>query len=252
MGRVRQKVKEEEKARLQAVQRPTGTAITSLLGPKGGLPRTKADLQKLCLALGIDSAGLNIEQMQKQCRSTIEAYKSMEGTSTIYSGGGSGTTTTTSTSKDNNILDENEIVTFGQQKGRRFSEVPEDYLRWAINEVENSETCHVQLRRLATWAKVELGGPTLSQAAPTPGNQSSSASAPSTPQSLFVVPETMIDMTQMVDQLRARFGDEMMYMAWANGQQSNPAQMFNLQQQQDLMGMEWTSVQQQEAEEAAL
>ena len=98
MGRVRQKVKEEEKARLQAVQRPTGTAITSLLGPKGGLPRTKADLQKLCQALGVDSTGLDIEQTQKKCRSIIEEYKSLEGTSTIYSGGSSGATPTSTAS----------------------------------------------------------------------------------------------------------------------------------------------------------
>jgi hypothetical protein len=63
--------------------------------------------------------------------------------------------------------------------------------------------------------------------------------APSTPQSIqsFTVPGTMMDMMQMVDQLRARFGDEMMYMAWANQYQSNPAQMFTLQE-----GMDWTDV----------
>ena len=141
-------------------------------------------------------------------------------------------------------------------KGEKFSEVPEDYLRWAINEVETAETCHLQLRRLATWAKVELGGPPpgLSQAAPTPGNATSSSAsvAPSTPQAVspFLVPETMMDMMQMVDQLCARFGEEVMYMAWASQSQSNPAQMFNTQQQEE--GMDWTDLTNSNADDQAL
>jgi hypothetical protein len=59
----------------------------------------------------------------------------------------------------------------------------------------------------------------------------------------------MMDMMTMVQELRTRFGDEMMYMAWANQVQSNSTQMFNLEQQE---GMDWTNLTQNDADDPAL
>jgi hypothetical protein len=67
--------------------------------------------------------------------------------------------------------------------------------------------------------------------------------APSTPQPIQL-PETMQDMMQMVGHLREKFGDELMYMAWANHVQTIQAQHFNLAPEEPPPGesMEWTDL----------
>ena len=47
-------------------------------------------------------------------------------------------------------------VPFGRFKGYMYQEIPEGYLKWAIQETKGNPNSHEDLVRLATWAKEDL------------------------------------------------------------------------------------------------
>lgn len=55
--------------------------------------------------------------------------------------------------RDNAPPNQGEEVNFGRYKGYTYKEVPEDYLKWAMAEVEANKNHSMDLARLARWAQ---------------------------------------------------------------------------------------------------
>ena len=206
LARVDQKVNGDELPKLQAAAAPVRA-----------LPQSKAELQKLASQLGVNHTGMSIVQMQKRLGDVFHAADNTEHQTGLKS---------ELKDKESTV-----VVNFGRFRGRKFNEVPADYLHWAIREVDASgeSSCCLQLCQLAAWARAELLCPqplssaaaSSSMATPTPMATSATSASGA---SQMVVPDTFMDMTWMVDQLRARFGDQVMSLAWQVNQ-SQQAQL---------------------------
>jgi hypothetical protein len=70
--RARTKAKMEEiQLRRPLIQGPFRPDVANLVGPKGGLPRTKTELQQLARALGVDPGLASVDQLKTMIRPLI-------------------------------------------------------------------------------------------------------------------------------------------------------------------------------------
>ena len=72
-SRARAKAKEEEIRFKRPLLKGFRPDVGHLLGPKGGLPRTKTELQMLARALGLEPATASVDQLKTMIRPLIEA-----------------------------------------------------------------------------------------------------------------------------------------------------------------------------------